>query len=549
MSPTDFPTLELAIDCLSNQHDGEPNRYAIWVTQAPFRDCYTLRDCTLTDDLMQAMQAWQEIFTTRELPKVPHIPSSFVPQMVMTTPSSGEVDGPQLNYTGRLMQNLGIHLWKWIFSGEIQNSFAKSQGIAFGQSMPMRLRLDIRDPNLTALPWEIMQAQAGVQAVSLSQNMLFSRLTSAVDPLQTRPLDRELRILLVLGHDHDVTAKQAAILSLEQEASMLKQLLEHHTQIPGESFFTDAVPCQVDTLVEPSVAKLTEYLERGRYNIFFYAGHGMPAADGGLLFLQANSTLNGTELAQVLTRCQVKLAVFNACWGAIPDRNRENQQAIPRSSLAEVLIHQGVPAVVGMRDAIADQEALSFIQMFAQSLAKRYTVDQAMAIARQHLLTLYRFNHPAWTLPVLYMHPEFDGQLVVPATRADEPTRIPFDSPTSINHRQSRAWVRLVGNRNKVWTVHGGQMQIGRRPENDLVIDDEQWVSRQHAEIFYRHNNTNAQGQATYFIRDFSNYGTYIRSPKGWQRIHRQEVVLPSGSQLKFGSSQGKVWEFVIEEE
>ena len=88
--------------------------------------------------------------------------------------------------------------------------------------------------------------------------------------------------------------------------------------------------------------------------------YGVPAPDGGMLFLQADRAMNGTELAQVLTRSRVKLAVFNACWGAQPDQ--QGHQAIPRSSLAEVLLHHGVPAVLAMRDSIADQEALSFIQ-------------------------------------------------------------------------------------------------------------------------------------------------------------------------------------------
>jgi hypothetical protein len=34
-----------------------------------------------------------------------------------------------------------------------------------------------------------------------------------------------------------------------------------------------------------------------------------------------------------------------------------------------------------------------------------------------------------------------------------------------------------------------------------------------------------------------------------WQRIHHQEIPLISGMQLKFGSSQGQLLEFVIEGE
>ena len=66
-----------------------------------------------------------------------------------------------------------------------------------------------------------------------------------------------------------------------------------------------------------------------------------------------------------------------------------------------------------MRESIADDEALSFIQAFAQGLARRQRVTQAVAVARQQLVTLYQFNHPAWTLPVLYLHPQFDGELLL----------------------------------------------------------------------------------------------------------------------------------------
>ena len=40
-----------------------------------------------------------------------------------------------------------------------------------------------------------------------------------------------------------------------------------------------------------------------------------------------------------------------------------------------------MPAVLAMRDSIADDEALSFIQAFAQALAQQQPVDRAVAIA------------------------------------------------------------------------------------------------------------------------------------------------------------------------
>lgn len=525
----------------------DANHYAIWILQAPHAAGHVHRDCTWTDELTQAWEAWKSVFSLRSLPAVPamsengtrndHLNQAF---------DGGEVIGGGGSYTSRVMQNLGIALWQWLFDDTIESAFAHSQGIAMGQQRPLRVRLDVRDPNLIALPWEIMQSQPGRQAISLSQQILFSRSSSHVDPLPPLEADAALTILLVLGHNDGAIGRmsgpQPGQLNLQQEATMLRQLLEHHTAAGGSFGSNRTVPCRVQTLIEPTPAELIAELEQGSYNIFFYAGHGEPAPDGGMLFLRTDARMNGTELAQVLTRCRVKLAVFNACWGALPDHN--DRGALPRSSLAETLLHHGVPAVLGMRDPIADHEALSFIQVFAQSLSDRLPVDQAVAIARQHLLTLYKFNQPAWTLPVLYMHPEFDGQIVLPAP--EDRTELPTGSPTSMGHQNVRAMLRSVQDHSLVWLIRDGIMRVGRRPENDLVIA-EQWVSQRHAEIFCRSGEPGDTQPLTYFIRDYSRFGTHLRGPDGWQRIHRQEVVLAPGAQLRFGSSQGQLMEFVLD--
>ena len=551
MSLSDNLCLNLAIARLTA---ADPDHYAIWVLNAPYPGGYVHHDCVWNNVLSQSWQGWQQMFSLRGLPQVPHVPSAYVPQFVLEAVSEeDEAAGQPRSYSSRLMQHLGVNLWQWLFDGPIQSSLDQSLGIAMGQNRPLRLRLEIRDPDLIALPWEIMQPQPGRQAISLSQQILFSRTTSVVDPLQDNlELDPTLQILLVLGQDDPSHPEEDAVsernsvdrfLQLQEEADALKTILEQGSS--SIDSFIPAVPCQVDTLLRPSPAELIKQLESEEYNVFFYAGHGVPAPDGGLLFLQQNAALNGTELAQVLTRCRVKLAVFNTCWGAQPDQNA--QQAIPRSSLAEVLLHHGVPAVLAMRDSIADEEALSFIQVFAQSLAERLPVDQAVAIARQHLLTLYKFNQPAWTLPVLYMHPEFDGELVPPASEGM--TALPADSGSWLGDPMEVASIRSVDQPDTVWPIYGGLMRVGRLPDNDLVIS-EPWVSQKHAEIFRRNTqSTDSPGklEAAYFLRDFSRYGTFFREAEGWKQVHRQEVPLNAGTQLRFGSSRGQLLEFVVE--
>ena len=549
MSEQNSLCLWVAVDSLMEQRD----RFAIWVLRAPHPSGHVHYDCPWSAQLAQAWQSWQSLFSLRGLPQVPHIPSAYIPQFVLDDIDSGSdetEDGQPASYSSRYMQHLGIHLWQWLFSGPLKSSLERSQGIAIGQNMPLRLRLEVRDPELIALPWEIMQPQAGSRALSLSRKILFSRTSSAVERLEALPLDRALKILLVLGKDSpgeessseggsDAEAGDAeARLRLEQEAALLKQILEQSSDLS----MRPTAKRRVDMLLQPSAADLTQALETGGYNVFFYSGHGVPGPDGGLLFL-SDATLSGTELSQVLTRARVKLAVFNTCWGAQPEETP--QRSLPRSSLAEVLLHHGVPAVVAMRDSIADEEAISFIQIFAQALAERKPVDEAVAIARQHLLTLYHFNQPAWTLPVLYMHPDFDGALLL----SEETTQI--NEHTAFMPSRRQALLRDLENPDEVWPIYSDVMRIGRKPEtNDLVISDP-WVSSSHAEIFHRRVAQNADGGLgmVYYLKDNSRYGTFYTTDGSWREVHRQEVTLHSGTQIRFGSkSDGRLLEFVVEE-
>jgi hypothetical protein len=521
------------------------SHFAIHVTQSPYPGGLVLRDCIWQNSLSQLWQSWQEMFSYRQMPPYPETPTAAVDALLEPTQAGG--------LSSRLMQTLGINLWQWLFDGSILGSFNHSRGIAMGQGKPLRLQLEIRDPNLVALPWEIMQEAAGMQAISLSQQLLFSRTTSDVSALPRLRVDYALRILLVLGQASDPNGTAGLIndtlqtLKLEQEADTLAKILRNFGN--SDIGTVRSMPAQVDVLVQPTPAKLIEALEQRIYNVFFYAGHGMPGPDGGLLFVRPDMPLNGTELAQVLTRCQVKLAVFNACWGAQPDyynnpvtESGPNQrsQPIPRSSLAEVLIHHGVPAVLGMRDPIADEEAINFIQVLAQALAQRLPIDHAVALARQHLLTLYRFNYQTWTLPVLYMHPEFDGELLKPL-ETSETGFGPPDLPTQV------ACLRSLRD-GRVWQIRGGLMRIGRSTDNDLVLkENENAVSREHAMIICRDNFDGDGDCTTYYLKDFSRFGTWVMGTNnGWQRVHHQEVSLQSGVQIKFGSTQNEALEFEI---
>ncbi len=537
-----IPSLNLAIDRLrATGVSSGASHFAVHVINAPYRAGYLLQDVLWEESIAQVWGAWQEMFAMRSVPMVPYL-SGIMPQEDRRA-SATDTPTSALPYSVRLMQTLGIHLWQWLFSGAIQTALNQSQGIAMGRNQPLRVRLDVRDPDLIGIPWEIMQAQAGMPAIALGQQVLFSRTISDVGALPPMRSEQTVNVLVVLGQDATIAngpittappETSTVRLRLEQEALALRQVLGN------VSHFATTAGCFVDTLVQPTPAELLQKLNSGRYNVMFYAGHGVPAPDGGMLFLSPTATINGTELAQVLARVGVKLAVFNACWGALPDQR--SGQTIPRSSLAEVLLHHGVPAVLAMRDSITDDEALAFIQTFAQALAERLTIDHAVAIARQNLLTLFKFNQQAWTLPVLYMHPEFDGELVKPL--AEGLTQIPMN-PTQFAKQVPVAGLRSI-DKTQTWILRGGLMSVGISDENDVVLKDP-GVSRRHAEIFCR--GFTRSNDVTYFLKDLSRYGTWVLDATGWQKINHQEVQLVPGMQVKFGGSQNMAMEFVVDRE
>ncbi len=530
----EHPSLNMAVVRLKGT---ELSNYAVCVQKAPYPGGYAIENLNWTLDLSQIWLAWQGLFSPGSQPHcLPCHQDTIVPPLELETVRT-TTDPHGQSYSSILMQQLGLNLWQWLFSGKVDNAFAQSYGIAIGQNKALRLRLDIRDPDLIALPWEIVRPQPGRPAIGIDRQVLFSRTTSDVDPLPPQRVDRGIKILLVLGQNSSGNHQ----LDLQQEAATIAQILGN--TLPN-SFNPpnrlNPAACQVDTLVQPAPDALIAALESQHYNVFFYAGHGMAAPNGGLLMLDRGYSLNGIELAQVLVRRGVKLAVFNTCWGAQP--YQQQRQTFPRSSLAEVLLHHGVPAVLAMRDTIADREALSFIQTFTQALAHRMSIDEATAIARQQLLTLYKYNQPAWTLPILYMHPQFDGELIRPLTEVV--TQVP-----SISHSIPRAYLRSKGaDPTPDVPIVGGLMRLGRGTENDLVVD-EPWVSLRHAEIIYRLPMAQQTPNAAYYLRDISRFGSYLLASEGkWLNVHGQEFVLESGMQLKFGSIDGQILEFRIDE-
>jgi hypothetical protein len=310
------------------------------------------------------------------------------------------------NPAARNLVELGYNLYNALFQGSLRDSWMMAQAIAQHQRQVLRLRLGLKGSRLPRLPWEVLHA--GDRPLATGTDVAFSRYqpsTRLWSPRQafSLPPNQPLKILMVISSPSDQET-----LELAQEANHLKEELRNRT-----SYGTPAI--QLNILRQPGREQLTQALEQGQYQVFHYAGHSNLSESGGDVYLVSNKTgltetLNGDDLAGLLVNNGVQLAVFNSCRGAYTATSGAVENGKDRN-LAEALVKRGIPAVLAMAEKIPDDVALTLTRLFYRNLNQGYPIDLSLSRARQGLISAYGSNQLYWALPVLYLHPEFNGFL------------------------------------------------------------------------------------------------------------------------------------------
>jgi hypothetical protein len=317
---------------------------------------------------------------------------------------------------------LGQQLYSALFRGMLRDSWVTAQGIAQHRNETLRLRLGLKGSHLPRLPWEVLHGNNGTEGMRVGgsatprplatgTHVIFSRyqpnarlatqsLTSKVAPSQP------LRVLMVIAAPDDRDR-----LELEREAHHLQQELQ--TPTTAQSGDRSHPDIQLTILKQPGREQLTQALEQGRYQVLHYAGHSDLGAAGGSLYLVNNRTglsevLSGDDLAGLLVNNGIRLAVFNSCRGAYTAASQPSTQ---ERNLAEALVSRGIPAVLAMAEQIPDNVALTLTWLFYRNLKLGYPIDLSLSRARQGLISAYGSNQLYWALPILYLHPDFDGYL------------------------------------------------------------------------------------------------------------------------------------------
>lgn len=317
--------------------------------------------------------------------------------------------------------NLGRQLYNALFQGTVRDSWVMAQGIAQNRGEMLRLRLGLKGDLLPRLPWEVLHA--GDRPLATGIEIVFSRYQSTFMAIAASSVPRThsaadpnqpLKILMVVAAPTD-----QEVLDLKREAVHLQEELQAYLQVVGTRnsnrvLQNNGLPdIQLTILEQPGREQLAQALEQRQYQVFHYAGHSDLGAAGGDLYLVSNKTgltevLNGDDLAGLLVNNGVRMAVFNSCRGVYTATSGEDAL---EGNLAAALVKRGIPAVLAMAERIPDNVALTLSRLFYRNLKQLYPVDLSLSRARQGLVAAYGSNQLYWALPILYLHPEFDGYL------------------------------------------------------------------------------------------------------------------------------------------
>jgi hypothetical protein len=302
------------------------------------------------------------------------------------------------------MKEIGGLLFDALFQDELLVCLERSLDAVRNRNATLRIKLRLVEaPELLDLPWEYLYHRRRNLFLSQSTTSSLVHFLDLPEPVASLTVALPLRMLVVIASPTDLPP-----LDVAREWTNLQSAVHDLVQ---RGLLT------VDRLPAATLPALQQTLRRQDYHIFHFIGHGEfddAAGQGYIVFTDAGgraTAVPGEILAPLLhNERTLRLALLNACEGA------RTLGANPFAGIAHLLVQQGVPAVIAMRNAISDEAAIAFSHEFYAALADGYSVDAAVTEGRVAIAT--QVGNGEWGAPQLIMHAR-DGALWQVAAAAD----------------------------------------------------------------------------------------------------------------------------------
>ena len=278
--------------------------------------------------------------------------------------------------------DLGKRLYRELFKGEILHLWHTSTA-SVGPGGGLRLRLDIRSPELALVPWEIMHDEYTYLALTVTTPVVRCLPFHRPPRMFHRPTAPN--VLLVTSNPSD-TPKLA---HLQAEVTSIRRSLE------GLAAAGRLGSC--DLLPQATRESLQYQLARANYDVVHYVGHGVFDGQSGYLELEdetgRSDRVDSVALGQLLTDTGVRLLFLNSCETAFPSPVRNSR------GTAEASLVVGIPTVVAMSAVVVDSVAAKFAAVFYDELVDEHSIEYCMTEARK---AITNYHSPYWAIPVLF---------------------------------------------------------------------------------------------------------------------------------------------------
>jgi ABC-type branched-subunit amino acid transport system substrate-binding protein len=279
------------------------------------------------------------------------------------------------------LKSFGIKLFNTLFRSEVKKLYDEIKIRARKQRAVIRLRLQIKPPELSTLPWELLYDDKQYLCLSRNPKILFARVPAALVEKESQPYRPPLHLLAVTASP-DGQDK----LALEKGLNTALQNLIREKRI--EIAWERATPEVIHNhkLGDP-------------WYILHFIGHFDVKGDPkpNLIFENAQGESYGIDAHRLSLALHenIQLVFLHAC--ATPHRD----QAGYLSHFAYQLAASGIPAIVALQRPITDKTALQFTKVFYERVAHGDAVEEAVTRARHHIYG--KAGSLAWMAPILYI--------------------------------------------------------------------------------------------------------------------------------------------------
>lgn len=277
---------------------------------------------------------------------------------------------------------------------------------ALGQSLRLRVRIDVNDPKIHMIHWERLRDPDKMSPLATHQRILFSRYLPSSDLARVqRQLRGGLRSLVLIAGSDEALDFGLDPINVEAEVVRIRAVLKAtRPKIIAGS--------RAGTLV--TLASLSQHAREG-YDVIYLLAHGKMHADEPHLLLDRGSNsapwTRGSAIVDSLSQLEQRplLIVLASCQSA------GNGDEFVLHALGPRLVGAGIPAVLAMQGSISVPTVERLIPVFFRELMVDSRIDRALAIARADC---HSHGSPDWWRPILFTHLR-DGRLYLQDTHTN----------------------------------------------------------------------------------------------------------------------------------